>query len=258
MTWLSVVTVVKDDSLGFAESLASLSLQDLTDVEWVIVDSSTRKEEIPRILATMPSDLRVKYLHEVPRGIYSAMNSGIAQCGGVYAYFLNAGDFLFDPNVLSRVRQALELSPIWAHGPVEIRQPEGSTVITPEWDFDRERRRSFARGHFPAHQGTFARVDALRNAGCFDVSFQIAADYVMFLRLAQIASPVVLPFVVATFNSGGISSQKWQESFREFHRARRQILNPRGPAALRERWETWRQFALVYAHREIRSRLSWG
>lgn len=258
MTWLSVVTIVKDDPLGFAETLASLSVQDLTDVEWVVVDGSSDKEAIPEILATAPSQLRVKYLHEDPRGIYSAMNSGIAQCEGVYAYFLNAGDLLIDRSVLSQVRQSLVWTPVWAHGPVEIRQPEGSAVITPQWDFDRERRRSFARGHFPAHQGTFARVDALRSAGGFDVSFRIAADYAMFLRLAQIESPKVLPFVVATFNSGGISSQRWQESFREFHRARREILNPRGLAAVRERWETWRHFALVFAHREVRSRLSWG
>jgi glycosyltransferase involved in cell wall biosynthesis len=256
--WLSIVTIVKDDPRGFAKTLNSILSQDFSGVEWVIIDSSAQKTEIPESLARVPSTWKVNYLHEAPRGIYPAMNSGLARCSGEYAYFLNAGDSLFDAGVLARVREVLRSHPVWAHGPVAIREEDGSIVITPEWSFEIERKRSFAGGHFPAHQGTFAQVEELRNAGGFDPSYRIAADYAMFLKLSLVAPPCEIPFQIAIFNSGGVSSQQWQESFREFHRARREILKPRGLSSLKEQWETRRHFALVYAHREVRPRLSWG
>jgi len=42
--WLSVVSVVKDDLLGLARTLRSLSQQDRTDVELVVVDSSADRD----------------------------------------------------------------------------------------------------------------------------------------------------------------------------------------------------------------------
>ena len=256
--WLSIVTIVKDDAKGFSETLASIASQELSGVEWVIVDSTSQTTEVPELLSRNNPVPEVTYLHEAPRGIYPAMNSGVARCSGEYVYFLNAGDCLHDREVLVRVRELLSSHPAWAHGPVAIRENDGSVVITPEWNFQSERNRCFAAGHFPAHQGTFAQVEEIRKVGGFDPKYRIAADYAMFLRLSLVALPCEIPFAVATFNSGGISSQQWQESFREFHRARREILKPRGLRALREQWETRRHFALVYAHREVRPRLSWG
>jgi hypothetical protein len=38
--WLTVVTVVKDDPAGFAATVESLAAQDLSAVEYVVVDGS--------------------------------------------------------------------------------------------------------------------------------------------------------------------------------------------------------------------------
>jgi glycosyltransferase involved in cell wall biosynthesis len=254
MTWLSVVTVVKDDLEGFARSLASLREQDLDGVEWVVVDGSLDTAAVPAMLATSGAPAAV-YRHETPRGIYPAMNSAIELASGDVVYFLNAGDTLASSNVLTRVREHVGVA-VWAFGPVEIEEASGAVVVTPPWDYESERRTGFSRGLFPAHQGTFVRIAALRSIGQFDTSYRIAADYAVALRLSQMADPVELPFVIARFREGGTSTTRWQESFREFHRARREILRPSGLAALRERWESARHFALVYAHREVRARLS--
>jgi hypothetical protein len=65
------------------------------------------------------------------------------------------------------------------------------------------------------------------------------------------ADPLVVDYVIAEFFEGGVSSVKWQESFREFHRARRLILQPTGTAALREQFETRVHFAKVFVYREL-------
>jgi glycosyltransferase involved in cell wall biosynthesis len=255
MPWLSVVTVVKDDVDGFARSMASLREQDLSEVEWVVIDGSSDAQAIPALLAQDGAPSAV-YRYEAPSGIYPAMNTALDVASGDVVYFLNAGDALATSSVLARVREHLG-DAVWGFGPVEIEEASGSVIVTPPWDYEAEKRTGFSRGLFPPHQGTFARTSVLLGIGRFDTSYRIAADYAAALRLSQLADPVELPFVIARFREGGTSTVRWQESFREFHRARREILRPSGASALRERWETLRHYALVYAHREVRPRISW-
>lgn len=259
MTWLTVATVVKDDLSGLERSLASLAVQDLAGVEWVVVDGSTAGEapDSPVRALVEASGLLARYVHTPPRGIYPAMNTALETSQGTFVHFLNAGDAFASPTVLASAHSFLGDDVTWAFGPVEILEVSGRRVVTPAWDYAAEQAVLFSRGHFPPHQGTFVRADVLRTIGGFDTSYRIAADYAAFLRLSLLADPVELPFVVASFAEGGTSTLRWQESFREFHRARRSILRPSGVADAREQWETVRHFGLVYAAREIRPRLSW-
>lgn len=254
MPWLSVVTVVKDDPAGFARTRDSLAAQDVSGVEWVVVDGSTDADAIPATLVALATP--VTYRHEPPMGIYSAMNSALELATGDYVYFLNAGDTLVSPTVLARVRESLGTEAAWGFGAVEVEEVGGRVVTTPGWDYRAEQRLGFSRGVFPPHQGTFARTSVLKSIGGFDTRYRVAADYAAFLTLSKTADPVELPFVIARFREGGTSTTRWQASFREFHRARREILRPTGIMALRERWETARHYGLVYAHREVRPLLS--
>jgi len=259
--WLTIATVVKDDAEGFARTWASVASQALAGVEVVVVDSSSPADRAA-VTGTVEAGLdpaAVICQWREPAGIYPAMNQALNLASGEYVLYLNAGDELFDAGTLARLRGALVAErPEWAFGPVEIIETGGLRVITPPWDYSAEKRALFSRGHFPAHQGTVVRRDLLTRVGAFDISYRISADYACFLRLAQAADPLVLPFVLARFHEGGVSTTAWQESFREFHRARREILQPRGFSALREQWETLCHHALVYAHRELRPRLGWS
>jgi glycosyltransferase len=127
-------------------------------------------------------------------------------------------------------------------------------VVTPHWDYAAEKKNLFSRGFFPPHQGTVVRSDLLRGIGGFDTTYRIAADYAAFLRLSQAADPLQLSYVLATFREGGASTQNWQESFAEFHRARLSILHPSGVGRAREQASTWWHFAKVYAYREVINR----
>ena len=104
--WLSVVTVVKDDSAGFAATRASLLGQDLDGVEWIVIDGSATAVE-----PDSPPDLAVHYAWEPPAGVYAAMNSGLERAQGDYVYFLNAGDRLHASTTLRDVRALLGGSP---------------------------------------------------------------------------------------------------------------------------------------------------
>lgn len=185
-----------------------------------------------------------------PLGVYAAMNAGLEAATGDYAWFLNAGDEVAAPGTLARVRSRLN-GCTWAHGPVVVVGRNGRETVTPAWDYATERTRLFARGSFPAHQGTFATTAALRSSGGFDASYAICADYKVALQLSLAADPIVLEFPVARFAEGGVSTTRWRTSVSEFHRARREVLQPQGHAALLERLDTARQFAALGTYRLI-------
>ena len=255
--WLTVVTVVKDDVDGLARTAASLVAQaEAGDWEWLVIDSSSDDQSVTELIAhtSLPTPSTARCEWREPRGVYAAMNEALNIATGTFVLFLNAGDWLIDEDVLHRVHAIItETEPSWLFGPVDIIQVDGQRVRTPAWSIDAERRACFARGHFPPHQGTLARRLDLIAAGGFDPAYPIAADYAMFLSLINHADPIQVAFPIAVFVEGGLSTQRWRDSFREFHRARRAILAPRGFTALRERAETVRHYAAVSAYRALRS-----
>ena len=244
--WLSVVIPVRDDETGLRRTVASIAAQDLDGVEVLVVDSSRDHETVASVCSDIADMMWVDQ-----QGVYPAMNAGLERATGTYVQFLGAGDALHDPAVLDRVRNVADAGAPWMFGPVRIIDADGSSSVTPRWNYTAERNALFARGLFPQHQGTFVRSELLRDLGGFSSAYRIAADYALFLRLSQIADPVQLNFMVADFYAGGLSTDQWRESFREFHRARLEVFGPSGLAAVREQWDYRALFARVWAYREV-------
>lgn len=242
--WLTIVTPVRDDYQGLSRSLESIREQDRAGVEVLVIDSSIDHEPVQVACEGLA---RVEATE--PEGVYPAMNMGLQSASGTYLHFLTAGDVFHDSSVLTRIKEICTAEPVWMFGPVDIIDETGKHTTTPPWDYAREKARLFARGHFPQHQGTVVRRDVLLQVGGFPSSYRIAADYAAFLRLSQLADPVLLDFVVADFHTGGLSSVAWRESFEEFHRARLEVLRPQGMARIVEMWDYTTHLARVGVYR---------
>jgi glycosyltransferase involved in cell wall biosynthesis len=251
--WLTVVTVVKDDPQGLEVTLDSLQQQNLAEVEYIVIDSSRDRTAVVDLVNSRGIDKSVVHWVE-PEGIYAAMNQGVQISSGEYIYFANAGDAFASPNVLSNIHEVIvQQAPDWLMGPIEIREQSGRVVTSPQWDFAEEQSRLFARGLFAPHQGTFVRTSVVRNLGGFDTTFEIGADYALFLRLTQLSDPAVVDFPIARFSEGGASTINWKKSFREFHRARREILTPTGLESVREYTDTVEHYSKVSIVKTLRA-----
>jgi glycosyltransferase involved in cell wall biosynthesis len=232
---ISIVTVVKDDAEGLQRTLASIASQGEQDAELIVVDGSTPSLKLERALP-----LAVQVIAEPPSGIYPAMNSGLFAAQGRYTYFLNAGDVFADSHVLDRTITGLREAnfPLWAFGAVRFYNASGELLTEPDWSYPAERKRLFARGRFPAHQGFIACTETMRNLNGFDTSYRITADYAMMLQLSRMADPIRWNWPIAEFRQGGASSQHWRQALREFHRARVTVFAPSGFARLQEHADT--------------------
>ncbi len=253
--WLSVVTVVRNDEVGFTATAESMAQQNLTGVEYIVIDSSDSREEVPAVLRRLP-ELDAQYQWLPAQGIYPAMNAGLDNARGTYILFANSGDHFHEHSTLERLHEILDReSPLWLVGRVCVVDELGTEAMTGKLDFHRERAHHFARGVFPPHQATVVRTQTLRELQGFSTEYVISADYHAALRLGEISIPLVTDQVIMSFHEGGTSTHAWQESFMEFHRARRNVYSLRGWAGIRERWNTLWHFGKVWVYKQLVQRM---
>ena len=251
--WLTVVTVVKDDLSGLKKTIRSLVDQvNFSGVEYLVIDSSVNSAATEAAVSdSLISGARFIWCD--PAGIYSAMNIGLSLAHGRYIYFLNAGDLLADPQVLSDLKKSMNnIEPVWVVGRVNFSEVSGNTVLSKNWDYHAEKKALFARGVFPPHQGTVVRTESLREVGGFDSRYSISADYAAALALSLLSDPLMTARVIARFTEGGVSTRNWKESFRQFHSARRSIFEPKGFNSVREYFNYGKHFAGVWLIRSLR------
>lgn len=248
---LSIVTVVKDDPEGLRLTLDSVlpCLDERTQV--TVIDGSRDAEETTRIVGGFGSH-RVDFHWSAPAGVYPAMNEGLRHSVGDYVLFLNAGDELYAPMALESTLTTLEReAPRWLVARVAFDDGSGSVVMPPQFDYAVEQKHHFARGVFPPHQGTVARRQDLLALGGFDESYRITADYKVALQLSTIADPILSDVILATFHEGGVSGTHWQDSMKEFRRARQEVYGLHGWPKLRDDLVSGVQYAKMFAARAL-------
>lgn len=98
---MSVITVNYNDKLGLKRTIQSVISQTFTDYEYVVIDGGSTDGSIDII---KENEKYISYwVSEPDKGIYNAMNKGVAVAKGEYCIFMNAGDTFCSSNTLSDV-----------------------------------------------------------------------------------------------------------------------------------------------------------
>lgn len=224
MPEFSIITVCFNEAQRIELTCQSIVNQTFQEFEWIVIDGGSTDGTLDILKRYAP---RMTYFASEPdRGIYHAMNKGIAQAHGEYLLFLNGGDYLHEPETLAKV---------FAHEhPLEKDIYYGDLML--ERDGVSERYAidfsnpyaTFAKRTFP-HQATFIKRELFETYGTHDESFKISADLEFFLRVF-VSNPKrkqhrigYLPFVVSVYeNARGLSSSNLALRKIENKRARAQ------------------------------------
>lgn len=149
--------------------------QTFTDYEYLIIDGGSidgSSDEIKN-----HANKLVYWVSEKDKGIYNAMNNGIAHAKGEYLLFLNSGDYLINDDILQEVVNELDGTGI-IYGNVLL-------VINSE---------KLWTGHYPAtlsfhhfvdsslpHPSSFIQRSLFDKVGFYDEKLKIIADWKFFL-----------------------------------------------------------------------------
>lgn len=207
---ISIVTVSYNAASTISDTITSVQSQDYTDIEHIIVDgASTDGTQVT--VGNLLNEQTV-FVSEPDRGLYDAMNKGIALATGDIIGILNADDFFADRECLSAVARAFAEfdSPDAVLGDIAFIDPDGRE--TRRYRSSRFRPNRARWGWMPAHPGMYVSRKAYAQVGAYRTDLKIAADFDFVVRAftVQRLSYAYLPRVLVHMRPGGTSTDGWR------------------------------------------------
>lgn len=172
---LTIITVTLNNAVGLRKTVENVMSQTYADYEYIIIDGCSTDGSIELIKEY--ADKIVYWVSEPDKGIYHAMNKGIAQANGDWIIFMNCGDIFKDNDVLKYVfNKEIDSFTSILYGNVLIK---GSNEIK----YPSRISKSFFLFATICHQSLFVRRELFRDYGNFDLSYFIASDKEWLLRV---------------------------------------------------------------------------
>ena len=212
---VSVITVCLNAAETIEQCIESVLGQEFDDFEYLVMDggSSDGTGEIIRRHAA-----GMCYWHSQPdRGIAHAWNLGIARSTGSWLLFLNADDYLCNPQVLSRMAEAIAAYPdndvVFGQIRLMRRAPESerpAKIIGRPFAW-----RQFIMMDTIPHPAALTKRNYFERVGTFSEAFSIAVEYELFLRAGRHLRAHFVPVQVACMRDGGVSRANVRGALRE-------------------------------------------
>lgn len=97
----TVITINYNNVEGLRATFDSVFSQTCHDYQYVVIDGGSTDGS--KELIEQNSDKIDYWVSEKDKGIYNAMNKGVAVATGEYCIFMNSGDCFYDMNVLKKI-----------------------------------------------------------------------------------------------------------------------------------------------------------
>lgn len=213
---LTVITINFNNKQGLQRTFDSVVSQTWKDYEWIVVDGGSTDGSKELIEDYVSQGCFSWWCSEKDKGVYNAMNKGIAHASGEYLLFMNSGDCFHDSDVLRSVSEELKDADIIygsANYIFEDHEEVRSYPYPMNLDF-------FIDGCTVNHQSSFIKT-SYQKEHLYDESYRICADLRFFME-AQLNKAVYnrIDKIVADFYADGISQKQrdmvWQENLRTY------------------------------------------
>lgn len=181
--------------------------QDYTDIEYIIVDGASTDGTL-EILKKYEASISI-LISEQDKGMYDALNKGIALARGEVIGLLNADDEFAEKDVVTKIHRAFKSSADLevVIGDVKIYHGNGKPFryySASNWHPDR-----FVWGFMPPHPSFYCKTLNFKKLGGYRLDFEIASDYELLIRFLKIhrLKYKYLPLLMVNMQKGGKSSR---------------------------------------------------
>ncbi|MBI3234450.1 MAG: glycosyltransferase [Bacteroidetes bacterium] len=182
MPTITIITVVLNAEKYIVDTINSVSKQTFLDYEHLIFDGGSKDKTLEYINQHKHSKL--KLIQEKDKGIYDAMNKAIKHAQGDWLYFLNAGDLLYNENVLEQIfTNPIHLEADLLSGFVKtMNDPTGISLLS-------GKELSLSSFYFDipvSHQGAFIKRYLFDEIGYYHLQYTVVADQEWFVRFFKL------------------------------------------------------------------------
>lgn len=225
MKLFSIITINYNNLRGLRHTVESVQIQsNFEELQWIIVDGGSTDgsaEYITETAVSMARRVEIISLSEMDKGIYDAMNKGLALATGQYVWFLNSGDSLHNSLVLSKLADALRATdtlPDVVYGDTMFVDEERNNLgliskKKPQPYPKRLHGGSFRFGMNICHQSFLAKRELSVD---YNLEYKQASDIDWIIGvLKRSGSSLDAKIVISDFEIGGSSSQNTKKAWKE-------------------------------------------
>ncbi len=177
---VSIITVCYNAEKHLLQCLDSVYKQNYSAIEHIIIDGGSKDSTVSIIKQYATHHPNVNWISEKDKGIYNAMNKGIALAKGEIIGFINADDFYYDSLSVQKAIQVFsETNAQIVHSNTWLQYDLGDK------QFRKLHQLSFSNSFnkMELSQNTsFWRKAVFNRVGLFNERYRISSDYDLVLR----------------------------------------------------------------------------
>lgn len=208
---ISIITVAYNNKFGLEETIKSVISQSFKNIEFIIIDGGSA-DGSKELLESYSSQI-TNWISEPDKGIYNAMNKGIAKATGDYLIFMNSGDRFSSEGILEKI------APFFGN----------EDIVYGNAYYELENRKKYEYKIPPkitigsllkepiCHQSAFFKKELFTKFGMYDERNKIASDwtFMMDLFIHHNISQKYINEYISIFEKTGISNTNTDLSFGE-------------------------------------------
>ena len=202
---ISVITVCYNARATIERCVRSVLNQYYINIEYIIIDGNSADGTLS-ILEKYKKNISI-LVSEPDKGIYDAMNKGIALATGDVVGVLNADDFFADEDVLTVVADAFNNNDTdIVYGNLDYIKLNGK--ISRKWVSGHYKKGMFNYGWMPPHPAFYCKRELFNKFGGYSLQYGTAADYELMLRFIHrnLSSVYYVKKVLVKMAVGGVSN----------------------------------------------------
>lgn len=175
---ITVISVSYNCVNDVEKTINSLENQTYKEFEYIVIDGNSSDGTTEKVKEYQHFFDNMTVISEPDRGIYDAMNKGVAKANGKYIFFLNFGDCFYDSDVLKSIVKKMDSNADVYYGNIEkdediVIQKGKATLFN-----------CIYREYMICHQSIFTKRELLKKYP-FDLQYKLCADRDWLIKALQ-------------------------------------------------------------------------
>jgi len=212
---VSIVTVTFNSERFLEDCIHSVQTQQYKNIEHIIIDGKSTDGTVGIIKKNEKGIAR--WVSETDRGIYDAINKGMAMATGEVIGILNSDDVLDNDRVITDIVNAfLTDGKDVVYGDLEVVAQDDTNKVLRIWKGQPFNRNRFRYGWMPAHPTFYVKRSLIDKFGGYESHYFTAADFEFMARYLyqHKVSATYLPELIVRMRTGGASNKNLKQRLR--------------------------------------------
>lgn len=217
---VSIITSSFNRVQTIGDAIRSVLNQDWKDIEYIIVDGSSRDGSLDIIkkyemytkseeFVKEHPNFCLKYISEPDHGMYEAINKGLKMATGEIVGLVHSDDFLFTEHTITDIVNEFERTGAdFIYGDGLFVDSDDTNKAIRNWIGGKYSKAKVKMGWLPLHPTCYLKNSFLKEVGFYNEKYKIAADTDFLVRALYEHSPkvVYLKEYIIRMRMGGMST----------------------------------------------------